>query len=462
MSDIENLDLNTKTNEEIEIEIDSEEFEEEFIDIKIIEKELTTYCYISNHLCFEYFIGYEITALLGYKNPSKTVNDYVSKCNQLIFRDYPGIKEPNLNPKVVLITRDGVVEILLKTRKRLSQDVLHLLKEFKIDITNRKCLTKEQQTLSAITNAFKMEKFEDQYKVGCYYLDLYFIDHKIVIECDENGHADRKPYNERKRMDYVNTTFNIDDSHWVRYNPDEHDFDISKVIGKIYTLINTKNKQKYDDLLFKIKNMNLESAVKLNILTDKSEIDTQKLVHKNPTIKPSAIGNVLSSQQNKKMHKCENCNYKTPYKTHLSRHLNKQKKCSSTTYVANPEKEVVSVYVEKPLTTIQKASTSVCKHCNEVFDNSDSLTKHIKKLKCIVLYKHLKLTCKFCNRVFSRSDCLKKHIDLFRCKKYTQSKTHIKQKSINYEELERNQIEALSKIVYEMKSKLTHIENTRF
>ena len=72
-----------------------------------------------------------------------------------------------------------------------------------------------------------------------YYLDLYFPDYKLVIECDENGHSDRKPYNERERMDYVNEKFNIDDDNWIRYNPDEYDFDISKVIGKIYIKINS-------------------------------------------------------------------------------------------------------------------------------------------------------------------------------------------------------------------------------
>ena len=113
-----------------------------------------------------------------------------------------------------------------------------MLKEFGIDTTNRKCLTKEQQTLSAIANAFKTEKIEDQFKIGNYYLDMLFPMYRIIIECDENGHADRKPYNERERMDFVNKEFDIDDSHWIRYNPDEYDFDISKVIGRIYNKIN--------------------------------------------------------------------------------------------------------------------------------------------------------------------------------------------------------------------------------
>jgi hypothetical protein len=203
------------------------------------ENELTTYNYMSNGYYFEYFVGFEIAALIGYSNTSQAVLKNVSKCNQLIFNDYPGVKEPALDSKTILITRDGAIEILIKTRKRISPDVLHILKKFNIDTTNRKCLTKEQQTLTSIANTFKTEKFEDQYKIGKYYLDLYFPDYKIVVECDENGHADRKPENERERMDFVNKKLNIDDSNWIRFNPDEHDFDMSKVIGLIYIKISS-------------------------------------------------------------------------------------------------------------------------------------------------------------------------------------------------------------------------------
>jgi very-short-patch-repair endonuclease/prophage antirepressor-like protein len=201
-------------------------------------RELTTYFYISNYLHFEYFVGYEIASLLGYKNTRDVIINNVSKSNQLVFRDFPGVKMPELDPRTILITPEGAIEILIKTRKRISPDVLHILKKFNIDTTNKKCLTKEQQTLSAIANAFKSEKIEDQYKIGNYFLDMYFPEYKIVIECDENGHSDRRPSDERERMDYVNETLKIDDSHWIRFNPDEYDFDLSKVIGKIYRKIN--------------------------------------------------------------------------------------------------------------------------------------------------------------------------------------------------------------------------------
>jgi len=211
------------------------------------DRKLTTYSYVNNGNCFEYFVGYEITALLGYKSPKDAVTNNVSKSNQLIFRDYPGVKIPELDPRTILITRNAVVEILLKTRKRISNDVLYMLRKFGIETTNRKCLTKEQQTLSHIASVFKTEKFEDQFKVGSYYLDMYFTDYKIVIECDENGHNDRKPGNERDRMDFVNFELNIDNTHWIRYNPDEYDFDMMKVIGRVHRKIDEIKLKRFEE-----------------------------------------------------------------------------------------------------------------------------------------------------------------------------------------------------------------------
>jgi very-short-patch-repair endonuclease len=217
-------------------------------DEELVLNELVVYHYDVRHeFSEEYFVGYQIASLLGYTNTKQVIINSVSKSNRLEFRDLPDeIKKPQLDPRVILINRDGAIEILIKTRKRISPDVLHILKRFGIDTTNRKCLTKEQQTLSALTNAFKTEKFEDQFKVGRYYLDLYFPEYKIVVECDENGHADRKPGDERKRMDFVNEKLELTDDNWIRYNPDEYDFDISKVIGRIYRKIieiKEKNRQ---------------------------------------------------------------------------------------------------------------------------------------------------------------------------------------------------------------------------
>ena len=206
-------------------------------------KELTEYSFTTQDgIMFEYFVGYEIASLLGYKNVRNVIKNNVSKSNQLLFKDYSHEKIPLLHPRTILITRDGAIEILLKTRKRISPDVLHLLEEFGIQTTNKKCLTKEQQTLSAICNAFKTENFEDQYKVGKYYIDLYFPYYKLAVECDENGHQDRRPGDERKRMDFINNQLQINDDHWIRFNPDSYNFDVTKIIGKLYTRMKMKGK----------------------------------------------------------------------------------------------------------------------------------------------------------------------------------------------------------------------------
>jgi len=203
------------------------------------EQDLTTFTYISNHIHFEYFVGYEITTLLDYKNPNEVIRNSVSKCNQIPYREYPGIKEPPLNPKTILITRDGACEILLRTRKLITPDVTRILQKFNINITNKKRLTKEQKTLSEVTDFFKTRYSVFQYPVDKYKLDLYFPSHRLIIECDENGHNDRNPEKERERMDYVNLKLKITDENWLRFNPDDKDFYIIDFIKAIQTFFDT-------------------------------------------------------------------------------------------------------------------------------------------------------------------------------------------------------------------------------
>lgn len=255
----------------------SEEYEE------YEKRELTEYSYASNGYRYVYFIGYEISSLIGYSNVTHALNN-ISKQNKLEFRDYPGVKIPKLDPKTILISQDGAIELLIKTRKIISPDVLHLLKQFCIDPTNRKCFTKEQQTLSLISNAYKTEKIEDQFKVGKYYLDMYFPDQKIVVECDENGHKDRKPCDERERMDFINNELDIDDSYWIRYNPDEYNFDLSKVIGKIYNRIILSKEEKIEKEIREKLDGRSEEVIREQI-EEQIEIKIQKKLEKKLNLK---------------------------------------------------------------------------------------------------------------------------------------------------------------------------------
>ena len=49
-------------------------------------------------------------------------------------------------------------------------------------------------------NSFEGENMQTQYNVLSYRIDSYFLDYKLAIEIDENGHRDRNIDNEMKRQ----------------------------------------------------------------------------------------------------------------------------------------------------------------------------------------------------------------------------------------------------------------------
>ena len=60
--------------------------------------------------------------------------------------------------------------------------------------------TKGQTVLKSIKDAFEGEDTQTQYTVIGYRIDLYFHKHKLAIEVDELGHAERNLNNETERQ----------------------------------------------------------------------------------------------------------------------------------------------------------------------------------------------------------------------------------------------------------------------
>ena len=90
--------------------------------------------------------------------------------------------------------------------------------------------TKEQTVLKPIKDAFEGEDMQTQYTALGYRIDLYFHIHKLVIEVDELGHADRNLSNETERQKVLEKEL---DRVFIRINLDEKDFNIFKEINKI-------------------------------------------------------------------------------------------------------------------------------------------------------------------------------------------------------------------------------------
>ena len=79
-------------------------------------------------------------------------------------------------------------------------------------------------------------KIKRQKRVGTYYIDLYFEDYNLAIECDEYGHKDRNEIYEKNREQYLleqNITV-------IRYNPNNKNFDLSYVLRAITKIIFNK------------------------------------------------------------------------------------------------------------------------------------------------------------------------------------------------------------------------------
>lgn len=95
-------------------------------------------------------------------------------------------------------------------------------------------ITKEQQILYNIHEIFKGEEMIDQHNVGQYRIDLYFTKYKIAIECDENDHIDRDIEYEKKRENYITNTLKCT---FIRFNPDDDNFNINKICNEIFKLI---------------------------------------------------------------------------------------------------------------------------------------------------------------------------------------------------------------------------------
>ena len=70
------------------------------------------------------------------------------------------------------------------------------------------------------------EKIWKQYNVLRYRIDLYFHDHKLAIEIDENGHSDRKFERQKAMRQEIVCNF-------IRVDPVKEDYDIFRATNEI-------------------------------------------------------------------------------------------------------------------------------------------------------------------------------------------------------------------------------------
>ena len=125
---------------------------------------------------------------------------------------------------MIMLNKEAVKKLVLSSRK---PEAKVLAREIGLGVIT----TKEQDTLETVINSIKdIVEYETQFSVGEYRIDLYLPNLKIAIECDENGHSNRDLEQEFKRQNFIKQQLNCE---FIRFNPDDDNFNIGKVINQI-------------------------------------------------------------------------------------------------------------------------------------------------------------------------------------------------------------------------------------
>lgn len=133
--------------------------------------------------------------------------------------------------KITFMLREEAFEIFKNSFNMRNRYIVDVSKEVKI-VKFGMCI--ENQTIGFIANAYSnVLNVKRQHVMDKYRVDLYFVDHKLVVECDENGHADRDLLQEQIREDYLKACGN----KIIRFNPNATGFDLSNVLREINAVL---------------------------------------------------------------------------------------------------------------------------------------------------------------------------------------------------------------------------------
>lgn len=168
-----------------------------------------------------------------------SANDIAKKLNMTsirsIIRNYDATEKYKVNSHtnggnqdLIFITYNGLLKLLTKSRK---PNVIDFCKMCNIDASSKYYMCIETDTIKCISDAFNYETMILQYNVDKYYIDLYFPDYKLAVECDEN-HYDM--IGDTKREEFIKNKL---DCKFIRYKPYAKDFNIFILISQINKLM---------------------------------------------------------------------------------------------------------------------------------------------------------------------------------------------------------------------------------
>ena len=177
------------------------------------------YTYFDNE---KWYVLKHICKALNLKsfNTNKIPKDYLS---------YMYIPSKRFSQRVITINEKGLQIMFSRTNKPEAKG-LSIKLQLPLAIFQRQ----EVDILDTISRAFHNEKSIREYSIGKYRIDLYFPKYKLAVECDENNHQSYKILDEKLREIYIKEQLKCT---FLRFNPDEPEFNIGEPINKILSHI---------------------------------------------------------------------------------------------------------------------------------------------------------------------------------------------------------------------------------
>jgi prophage antirepressor-like protein/very-short-patch-repair endonuclease len=175
-----------------------------------------------------YYRGNDLARMLGYQDPKHAVKTHVPTESKVRGIDI-GLTGSMNRLKSKYVTSSGASSLVYRSRLPYSLDIARII-GMPISV-KYKAYYHEMSTINAIMAAFKSTRMLYQHTVDKHRVDLYFPDYRLAIECDENNHKAYDGAKEILRQQFITNTLGVS---WIRYDPDEKDFNILSVINKVH------------------------------------------------------------------------------------------------------------------------------------------------------------------------------------------------------------------------------------
>jgi len=187
-------------------------------------------CYDVNHVASAINLNQTRKTMRNYTNDELVNPNQRLKYGIITYKKYKDTTRKD--NKMILLTEKGLKRFLCNSR---TIESIELAKFLGIDIYSYKAPVKEANYIGAIMRSFPGEEFILQYTPDglTYRIDAYMPEYNIAIECDENHHALNTKQDLARQ---ANITEELG-CRWVRFQPDNPDFDIFETIGAIHLFI---------------------------------------------------------------------------------------------------------------------------------------------------------------------------------------------------------------------------------